>query len=117
MIPHSNLKNIDITVEEKATVEKNHGAGVGSEGGNAQFSVSENNFLGKGIKLSTGLRVSEERLRGNFTVTNPNFNYSDKALSTDLFLTDTDKLADSGYKSTNAGFSLGTGFEQYDDFL
>ncbi len=115
--PDTNLKNIDITVEEKATGEILVGAGVGSEGGTAQFSVAENNFLGKGIKLSTGLRVSEERLRGNFTVTNPNFNYSDKALSTDVFLTDTDKLADSGYKSTNAGFSLGTGFEQYDDLF
>ena len=114
--PDSNLKNIDITVEEKATGEILIGAGVGSEGGTAQFSISENNFLGKGIKLSTGLRLSEERIRGNFTVTNPNFNYSDKSLSTDIFLTDTDKLADSGYKSTNAGFSFGTAFEQYDDF-
>ena len=41
--------------------------------------------------------------------------YSEKSLSTDIFLTDPDKLADSGYKSTNAGFSIGTGFEQYDD--
>ena len=115
--PDENLKNIDITVEEKATGEILVGAGVGSEGGTAQFSVSENNFLGKGVKLSTGLRVSEERIRGNFTVTNPNFNYSDKALSTDIFVTDTDKLTDSGYKSSNAGFSLGTGFEQYDDLF
>ena len=112
-----NLKNINITVEEKATGEILVGAGVGSEGGTAQFSVSENNFLGKGVKLSTGLRVSEEKLRGNFTVTNPNFNYSDKALSTDIFITDTNKLSDSGYKSTDAGFSFGTGFEQYDDFF
>ncbi len=113
--PDVNLKDINITVEEKATGEVLVGAGVGSEGGTAQFSVSENNFLGKGITLSTGLRISEERLRGNFTVTNPNFNYTGKSLSTDIFLTDTDKLADSGYKSTNAGFSFGTGFEQYDD--
>tara|TARA_B100000886_G_C20425428_1_gene493735 strand:- start:3673 stop:5862 length:2190 start_codon:yes stop_codon:yes gene_type:complete len=112
-----NLKNIDITVEEKATGEILVGAGVGSEGGTGQFSVSENNFLGKGVKLSTGLRISETRLRGNFTVTNPNFNYSDKALLTDIFITDVDKLTDSGYESTNAGFSLGTGFEQYDDFF
>jgi len=112
-----NLKNIDITVEEKATGEVLVGAGVGSEGGTAQFSVSENNFLGKGVKLSTGLRLSETRIRGNFTVTNPNFNYSDKALFTDIFITDVDKLTDSGYKSTNAGFSLGTGFEQYDDLF
>ena len=115
--PDANLKNINITVEEKATGEVLVGAGVGSEGGTAQFSISENNFLGKGVKLSTGLRVSEERLRGNFTITNPNFNYSDKSLSTDIFLTDTDKLVDYGYKSTNAGFSLGTGFEQYDDLF
>ena len=70
-----NLKNIDITVEEKATGEILVGAGVGSEGGTAQFSVSENNFLGKGVKLSTGLRISETRLRGNFTITNPNLHY------------------------------------------
>ena len=113
--PDVNLKDINITVEEKATGEVLVGAGVGSEGGTAQFSISENNFLGKGIRLSTGLRISEERLRGNFTVTNPNFNYTGKSLSTDIFLTDTDKLADSGYKSTNTGFSFGTGFEQYDD--
>ena len=114
--PDQNLKNIDIIVEEKATGEILVGAGVGSEGGTAQFSVSENNFLGKGVKLSTGLRISEERIRGNFTVTNPNFNYLDKALSTDIFITDTDKLTDFGYKSTDAGFSIGTAFEQYDDF-
>ena len=115
--PDSNLKNIDITVEEKATGEILVGAGVGSEGGTAQFSIAENNFLGKGVKLSTGLRVSEERIRGNFTITNPNFNYSDKELFTDIFITDVDKLTDTGYKSTNAGFSLGTAFEQYDDFF
>ena len=115
--PDANLKNIDITVEEKATGEILVGAGVGSEGGTAQFSIAENNFLGKGVKLSTGLRISETRIRGNFTVLNPNFNYSDKSLSTDIFLTDTDKLTDSGYKSTNAGFSFGTAFEQYDDFF
>ena len=110
------LKNINIIVEEKATGEVLVGAGVGTEGGTAQFSISENNFLGKGVKLSTGLRVSEERLRGNFTVTNPNFNYTEKALSTDIFITDTDKLEGSGFKSTDAGFSFGTAFEQYDDF-
>ena len=110
------LKNINITVEEKATGEILVGAGVGTDGSTAQFSVSENNFLGKGVKLSTGLRISEERIRGNFTVNNPNFNYSDKALNTDIFITDTDKLTDFGYKSTDAGFSIGTAFEQYDDF-
>ena len=110
-------KDINISVEEKPTGEILLGAGVGSEGGTASFSVTENNFIGKGIKLSTALRVSAERLRGNFTVDNPNFNYSDKSLSTDIYITDTDKLTDFGYESTDVGFSIGTGFEQYDDLF
>tara|TARA_E500000178_G_scaffold194460_1_gene192449 strand:- start:1689 stop:3917 length:2229 start_codon:yes stop_codon:yes gene_type:complete len=110
-----NLKNINIIVEEKATGEVLVGAGVGSEGGTAQFSISENNFLGKGVVLSTGARISEERIRGNFSINNPNFNYTGKALITDIFATDTDKLADTGYKSTDVGFTFGTAFEQYDD--
>ena len=110
-------KDINISVEEKPTGEILLGAGVGSEGGTASFSVTENNFIGKGIKLSSALRISAERLRGNFTVDNPNFNYSDKSLSTDIYITDTDKLTDFGYKSTDVGFSVGTGFEQYDDLF
>ena len=51
--------------------------------------------MGKGVKLSTSLRISEERLRGNFSIENPNFNYTEKALL-QIFITDTDKLADSG---------------------
>ena len=55
-IRQNNLKNIDVIVEEKATGEILVGAGVGSEGGTAQFSVSENNFY---IKLLT----SQEYIR------------------------------------------------------
>ena len=116
-IKNKKQKDININVEEKPTGEILLGAGVGSEGGTASFSVTENNFIGKGIRLSTALRISAERLRGNFTVDNPNFNYSDKALSTDIYITDTDKLTDFGYESTDVGFSIGTGFEQYDDLF
>ena len=42
--PDSNLKNIDITVEEKATGEILIGAGVGSEGGTAQFQFQKITF-------------------------------------------------------------------------
>ena len=71
----TNTKVIDIKVEEKPTGEITLGAGVGSEGGSIGFSVSENNFLGKGVKLGTSLRVSDDTIRGNFSVVNPNFNY------------------------------------------
>ena len=108
-----NTKIIDITVEEKPTGEIMIGAGAGSDGGTLGFSISENNFLGKGIKLSSSLDLTEDSVRGLFSVTNPNFNYTDKSLSTSVESTNVDKLTDSGYKSTKTGFTFGTGFEQF----
>ncbi len=108
-----NTKIIDITVEEKPTGEIMIGAGAGSEGGTLGFSVTENNFLGKGIQLSSSLDLTEDSIRGLFSVTNPNFNYTDKSLSTSVESTNVDKLTDSGYKSTKTGFTFGTGFEQF----
>ena len=113
----SNLstKIIDITVEEKPTGEISVGAGAGSEGGTIGFSVSENNFLGKGIKLSSSLNLTEDSITGDFTVNNPNFNYSGKSLFTSVSSTAIDKLTDNGYKTNKTSFSLGTGFEQFEN--
>ncbi len=110
-----NTKVIDINVEEKPTGEIMVGAGAGTEGGTLGFAVSENNFLGKGIKLSTNLDLTEDSIKGRFSVINPNFNYTDKSLSTSVESTNIDKLSDSGYKSTKTGFTLGTGFEQFEN--
>ena len=46
---------------------------------------------------------------------NPNFNYSNKSLSTTIESTNTDKLSDNGYETTKTGFSIGTGFEQFEN--
>ena len=110
-----NTKVIDIEVTEKPTGEITLGAGVGSEGGSFGFGVTENNFLGKGVKLGSSLRVSEDTIRGNFSVTNPNFNYSNKMLISSVESTKIDKLADNGYETTKTGFSFGTRYEQYED--
>ena len=110
-----NTKVININVEEKPTGEIALGAGVGSEGGTIGFSVSENNFLGKGVKLLTSLRLTDDTVRGAFTVNNPNFNYSNKSLQTTLESTKIDKMTDNGYETTKTGFSFGTGFEQYEN--
>src|SRR5210317_790363 len=110
-----NTKVIDIEVTEKPTGEITLGAGFGSEGGSFGFGVTENNFLGKGVKLGTSLRVSEDTIRGNFSVTNPNFNYSNKMLITNVESTTIDKLEDNGYETTKTGFSFGTRYEQYED--
>ena len=89
-------KIINISVEEKPTGEISLGAGFGSNGGTVGFSVNENNFLGKGVKLSSSLRVSADTVKGNFTVNNPNFNYSGRSLIANLESSSTDKLTDSG---------------------
>ena len=110
-----NTKVIDIEVTEKPTGEITLGAGVGSEGGSIGFGVTENNFLGKGVKLGSSLRMNEDTIRGNFSVTNPNFNYSNKMLITNIESTKIDKLIDNGYETTKTGFSFGTKYEQYEN--
>ena len=116
-IDNSQQKNIKITVEEKPTGEILASAGIGNDGGTIGFSVSEKNFMGRGIGLVSSLSLSEERVKGEFTVNNPNFNYTEKSLSTSFFAINNDKMTDSGYDSSEVGFSFGTKFEQYDNLF
>ena len=108
-------KIININVEEKPTGEISLGAGVGTDGGTIGFSVKENNFLGKGVKLSSSLRLGQDSVRGNFTVNQPNFNYSGRSLYTNVESSKTVKMDTSGYTSTKTGVSFGTSFEEYKD--
>ena len=116
-IQNSQQKNIKITVEEKPTGEILASAGVGNDGGTIGFSVSEKNFMGRGVGLISSLTLSEERVKGEFTVNNPNFNYSEKSLATSIFAINTDKMTESGYDSGEVGFNFGTKFEQYDNLF
>ena len=111
-----NQKIINIEVEEKATGEISAGAGIGTSGGSVAFTVKENNYLGKGIKLDASLQLAADTLRGLVSVTNPNFNYSDRALTTTLENTSTDRLTANGYETSQTGLALSTNFEQYKDF-
>ena len=110
-----NLKVINIEVEEKPTGEISLGAGVGTSGGSFGGGIKENNFLGKGIKLDTNLKISKKSLKGKFTYEKPNFNNTDNSLFTSVQSVTTDNIADFGYKTTELGFSIGTGFEQYEN--
>ena len=109
------LKILEINVEEKATGEIMAGAGVGTEGTSFMFSVRENNWLGKGVHLTSALSISEERVSGNIAVTDPNYNFSGNSVSTSLNVSATDRTATTGFKSSKTGFSLGTSFEQYEN--
>ena len=110
-------KIIDITVEESPTGEIFAGAGAGTAGTTITAGIKENNYLGKGIKLSTNLALSESQIKGRFSVINPNFKNSDRSLNTTIESTSTDTLATSGFKTSRTGFSVGTGFEQYKDLF
>jgi len=110
------FKVINISVEEKATGEIMAGAGVGTDGTSFMFSVKENNWLGRGVKLETTLNLSEEKVKGSILVNNPNYNYSGNAAFAALDISSTDRSNSSGFKSSKTGFELGTSFEQYEKF-
>ncbi len=111
----NNSKIINIYIEEKATGEIMAGAGVGTNGGSVMFSVKENNYLGKGIRLNNTVMINEESIKGTFSVSNPNFNNTDKSVFLNIEALETDRLKNFGYKTNKTGFTLGTGFEIYDD--
>ncbi len=110
------LKVINITIEEKPTGEITAGAGVGTSGNTIAFGVRENNYLGKGISLDTNVSLSDESLKGLFSVTNPNYKNSDKLVYFSAEAIETDRLTAFGYKTNKTGFSIGTNFEFLDDF-
>ena len=114
-----NKKNkiIDIVIEEKATGEIFAGAGTGTSGSSITAGIKEKNYLGKGIALDTNLTLTDDEVKGRFSVTNPNFRNSDRSLTTTIESTSTDFMTSSGYKTSRTGLGFGTGFEQYEDLF
>ena len=110
-------KIIEINVVEKPTGEIAAGAGVGTNGGTVGFTVSENNYLGKGIEFTSDLSLSEDSIKGLLYINNPKFKDTDRSINFTVESSDTDKLADFGYKSSKTGFAIGTGVEPYDDLF
>ena len=110
----NNQKIIEISVEEKPTGEISAGAGIGTSGGSFAFNISENNWLGKGINLSTNIDVSKETFTGGLSIVDPNFNYSGNSMSAFISNTKNDK-PESGYKNNIISTGVGTNFEQYKD--
>ena len=112
---NNNNKVINITVEEMPTGEIFAGVGTGTGGSSFSAGLKEKNYLGKGITLDTNFALSENEVRGKFSVLNPNFRNSDRSLNTTIESTVSDFMSSSGYKTTRTGLSFGTGFEQFQD--
>ena len=114
---NQSFKEIDIDVEERPTGEISLTAGFGTTGETIGAGIKENNFLGKGIKLNTNLELTSDSVKGQFIYAKPNFNYSDNTLFTSVKSSTTDLLTNSGYKTSEIGFSLGTEFEQFQNIF
>ncbi len=110
-----NQKIINITVEEKATGEISAGAGFGTGGGTLAFGVQENNFLGRGLQFGTDITLSQEAVKGKISLNDPNYKGTNKSLNFSAQSQTTDRLKNFGYKSSKTGFSIGSGFEFYED--
>ena len=110
-----NKKIINIILEEKPTGEIMAGAGVGTSGSTVAFGVKENNFLGNGIDFSADLSLGTETVKGIVSLNDPNYKGSNKSLNFSVESRSTDRLKDYGYESNKTGFSLGSGFEYFDN--
>ena len=113
---NQNSKIINYEVEEKPTGEITAGAGVGTDGGSFFTGIKENNYLGKGISVNANATIASDSIKGNFSVTNPNVNNTDKSIFLNVKAEETDKLKDFGYKTNKTGLELGTSFEYLKDF-
>ncbi len=108
----SDLREINIRVDEQPTGEISAGAGVGTEGGSFAFMVKENNWLGLGNEVAFDFEVSNETIKGQFSYTNPNYDLLGNSLTYQLANVTNDK-PDQGYENKLMSFGAGTTFEQY----
>ena len=108
-------KIINIYVEEKPTGEIAAGAGVGTSGGTISAGVKENNYLGKGFAVEANATITPETIKGLFSISNPNYNNSDKLVFFNAQAIEIDRLKNNGYKTNKTGFELGAEFEYLDD--
>ena len=110
----SDLKTIEIKVEEQPTGEISAGAGIGTEGGSFAFVVKENNWLGEGKRVGVDFDISSETIKGELNYVNPNYDLLGNSLRYNLTNITNDK-PDQGYENKIFALGVGTSFEQFRD--
>jgi outer membrane protein insertion porin family len=107
-------KNLDFSVKEQPTGSISAGAGYGSSGALIQTSINEKNFLGKGINLNASITASQERINGELSYLEPNFNNSNRDLIAGLY-SERNQYDNGGYTNKKIGAKLGTRYDVYED--
>ena len=106
-------KIINISVEEQPTGEIFAGAGTGTSGTNLSFGISENNYLGEGIKLGTNVTFTDDSLTGRIYINEPNYKNTNRSFNRGFERSEIDNLTKFGYEASKTAFTLGTSYEQY----
>ena len=110
----SDLKKIEIIVEEQPTGEITAGAGIGTSGGTFAIGIKENNWLGEGKTVGVDLEVSSESVLGILSYEDPNYNFLGNSIYYAISSEENDK-PNQGYENSIQRFSINTSFEQFKD--
>ncbi|MEP2758747.1 MAG: outer membrane protein assembly factor BamA [Hyphomicrobiales bacterium] len=102
---------IGVDVQEQSTGSLSLSAGFSTlDNAVAGIQLSERNFLGRGLQLSTALSISKRRQLIEFHYTDPYFLDRDLVGGIDLFGSETDYQDESSFNSRSQGFGLRFGF-------
>lgn len=102
---------VNVDVQEQSTGSLSLSAGFSTlDNAVAGIQLSERNFLGRGLQLSTSLSVSKRRQLIEFHYTDPYFLDRDLVGGIDLFGSETDYQNESSFNSRSQGFGLRFGF-------
>tara|TARA_E500000178_G_scaffold93585_1_gene92528 strand:- start:2383 stop:4629 length:2247 start_codon:yes stop_codon:yes gene_type:complete len=112
----SDLKEIDLIVQEQPTGEISAGAGIGTDGGSFAFIIKENNWLGEGKQVAFDFEVNKESVKGEFSYENPNYDLLGNSLRYNFTNVTNDK-PDQGYENKLVSIGVGTGYEQFEDIF
>ena len=113
----SSKADINVEVEEKSTGYFNVGVGYSTvNGALVQAGITENNFQGKGQRLSVDAGVSERSKDYSFSFTEPYFLGRRLSAGVDVFYNDESYQDESSYDSASAGGRIRLGWNYTDDF-
>ena len=102
---------IGVDVQEQSTGSLSLSAGFSTlDNAVAGIQLSERNFLGRGLQLSTSLSISARRQLIEFHYTDPYFLDRDLVGGIDIFGSETDYQDESSFNSRSQGFGFRFGF-------
>ena len=116
-VPKDNNKaDIDVKVEEKSTGSFNVGVGYSTvNGALIRTGIAEDNFQGKGQRLSADVAVSQRTSNYDLSFTEPYFMGRPLSAGVDLYRSEEDYQDEGSYDSTSTGGRLRMGWNYTDD--